>query len=45
LLVQGISLAEGIREVGIQPNFEFANADGTPVETYEDQSSSLPTVK
>ena len=34
LLVQGISVAEAIRLAGIQPDFEFANADGTPVETY-----------
>ena len=35
LMVQGISLAEAIRLAGIQPDFEFANADGTPVENYK----------
>jgi hypothetical protein len=34
LLVQGVSLAEAARLAGIQPDFEFANADGTPVEAY-----------
>jgi len=34
LLVQGVSLAEAIRLAGIQPDFDFANADGSPVETY-----------
>lgn len=35
LLVQGISLAEAVRLADIQPDFDFANVDGTPVETYK----------
>ncbi len=34
LLVQGVSLAEASQMAGIQPDFAFANADGTPVEAY-----------
>lgn len=35
LLVQGVSLAEATRLAGIQPDFDFANADGTPVSPYK----------
>lgn len=32
LLVQGLPLAGAVRLAGIRPSFEFANADGSPIE-------------
>jgi hypothetical protein len=42
LLVQGIPLAEAIRLAGIKPDFEFANADGSPVEVYQRKGNAQP---
>ena len=42
LLVQGIPLAEATRLAGIKPDFEFANADGTPVNVYQRAGNVQP---